>query len=90
MKKNLPWLFTAFLVACTHPANAQQKDLPRIGYLATVSISSIGDRYEPFQQGLRDHGYSVGTNIVLESRSADGKAERLPDWQLNSSVGKSM
>jgi putative ABC transport system substrate-binding protein len=78
MKKNLPWLLTAFLVACTHPANAQQKDLPRIGYLATVSISSIRDRYEAFQQGLRDHGYSVGTNAVLESRFAGGKPERLP------------
>jgi len=31
-----------------------------------------------FRQGLRDLGYVEGRNVVIESRSAHGKAERLP------------
>ena len=32
-----------------------------------------------FQQGLRELGYVVGQNLVIERRNAKGKRERLPD-----------
>jgi hypothetical protein len=32
---------------------------------------------ESFKQGLREHGYSEGKNIVLEYRYAEGKYDRL-------------
>jgi putative ABC transport system substrate-binding protein len=32
-----------------------------------------------FRQGLRDHGYVEGQNIVIEYRAAEGRAERLPE-----------
>jgi len=32
-----------------------------------------------FEQGLRDLGYVEGQNLVIESRYAEGRLERLPD-----------
>jgi putative tryptophan/tyrosine transport system substrate-binding protein len=67
-------LFTLTLVA-----EAQQtKKVPRIGFLATVSPSTLSDRVEAFRQGLRELGYVEGKNIVIEWRYAEGKADRLP------------
>ena len=34
---------------------------------------------EAFRQGLREFGYVEGQNLVIESRGAEGRAERLPD-----------
>jgi putative ABC transport system substrate-binding protein len=48
---------------------------PRIGLLVPTSAS----RTEAFRQGLRDLGYVEGQNIVIESRYAEGNADRLPD-----------
>ena len=60
-------------------AEAQQpQKVPRIGFLATVSPSTISDRVEAFRQGLRELGYVEGKNIVVEWRYAEGKADRLP------------
>ena len=51
--------------------------LPRVGILF------IGGRDQPhlesFKQGLREHGYTEGKNIVLIYRYAEGKEERLAD-----------
>jgi len=51
--------------------------IARIGYLATAQASEPVDK--AFRQGLRDLGYVEGRNMVIEYRSAHGKAERLPD-----------
>jgi ABC-type uncharacterized transport system substrate-binding protein len=32
-----------------------------------------------FRQGLREHGYVEGQNVVIEFRTAEGKIERFPD-----------
>ena len=53
----------------------QQKKIPRIGYLA--GFSTITYRSDAFRQGLRQIGYVEGKDIVIESRSADGKLDRL-------------
>ena len=47
----------------------------RIGYLGT---SVRGAFAEAFEQGLRDHGYQIGKNLVIEYRFAGGKIDRLP------------
>jgi len=70
---------SAVLFALSVSAEAQQPTkIPRIGYLAFVSLSAISSRIEAFRQGLRELGYVEGKNIVIEWRSAEGKLDRLP------------
>jgi putative tryptophan/tyrosine transport system substrate-binding protein len=52
------------------------KKIPLVGWLTASGAS--GQRLEAFRQGLRDHGYAEGKNILIESRFADGKFDRLP------------
>jgi putative ABC transport system substrate-binding protein len=69
----------AILIALCFPAEAQQPaKVPRIGYLTAGSLSAISARIEAFRQGLRELGYVQGKNIVIEWRSVEGKADRLP------------
>jgi putative tryptophan/tyrosine transport system substrate-binding protein len=76
--KILVYALTALILATIHLAEAQQpKKVPRIGFLSTVSPSTISDRVEAFRQGLRELGYVNGKNIVIEWRYAEGKADRL-------------
>ena len=60
-------------------AEAQQRNnVPRIGYLATVSPLANAVRIEAFRQGLRELGYVEGKNIVIEWQFAAEKPDRLP------------
>lgn len=60
-------------------ASAQQNaNITRIGFLGPASASSWADRLEAFRLGLRDLGYVEGQNIVIVSRWADEKYNRLP------------
>jgi putative ABC transport system substrate-binding protein len=52
--------------------------VPRIGYLAPVDRRGAFVAQEAFFDGLRELGYVQGTNIIIESRYADGQFERLP------------
>jgi len=66
------------LGAVPFAAAAQQAaKVARIGYLTPNLAASLHLR-EAFRQGLRDLGYFEGRNVILESRDADGKLERLP------------
>ena len=67
---------SALVFAITFPVQAQQSTkIPRIGFLATVSPSTISSRVEAFRQGLRELGYVEGKNIVIEWRYAEGIPE---------------
>jgi ABC-type uncharacterized transport system substrate-binding protein len=81
MKKKITILaLSAMLFALSPSAQAQQpKKVPRIGYLGTGSLSSSVARMEAFRQGLRELGYAEGKNIVIESRYAEGKLDRLSE-----------
>src|SRR5439155_6201830 len=69
----------AVLFALSFPAEAQQPTkVPRIGYLSGPSLSSISARTDAFRQGLRELGYVEGKNIIIEWRSPEEKADRLP------------
>jgi len=68
-KKIIGIALSAMLFALSLPADAQQPTkVPRIGFLATVSPSTISDRVEAFREGLRVLGYVEGKNIVIEWR----------------------
>ena len=75
------WLLATFFLATISLAEAQQQGkVPRIGYLSAVSPSAESSRLDAFRQGLRDLGYVDGKNIVIESRFAEGKLDRFPDF----------
>ncbi len=70
------------LVAAPLGAGAQQAGrVYRIGYLGTFPPAQLGVRatgWNAFKQGLRDHGYVEGQNLIIEMRVSEGKTERFP------------
>ena len=78
--KPLLWLLTAILLVSLHRAEAQQqKKIPRVAYLAGVSVTADSPRLEAFRQGLRSYGYIEGQNIIIETRHEGRDLERLPE-----------
>src|SRR5262245_66377431 len=79
MKKKITVLtLCAMLLALSRFAEAQQqKNIPRIGYLALGTLSVNPYRTDAFRQGLRQLGYAEGKDLVIEDRYADGKLDRL-------------
>jgi ABC-type uncharacterized transport system substrate-binding protein len=73
----------AMLLALCQSAEAQQPagKVPRIGFLTNGSASdpAAALRLDAFRQGLRDLGYIEGKTIIIDSRYAEGKPERLPE-----------
>ena len=66
----------AVLLALCSSAQAQQPTkVPQIGYLGSSSGAESA-RAEAFRQGLRELGYIVGKNIVIEYRYPEGKPDR--------------
>lgn len=59
-------------------AHAQPAKIPKVGYLAAVSLSADTPRLQAFRQGLRELGYVEGRNIVIEYRHEDRSLDRLP------------
>jgi putative tryptophan/tyrosine transport system substrate-binding protein len=73
-------LLVVVLLAVAVMAQAQQPaKVPRIGFLSSLSPAAVSGRMDVFRQGLRELGYVEGKNIVIESRWAEGKTERLPE-----------
>jgi putative ABC transport system substrate-binding protein len=61
-------------------AHAQQRKVPRIGYISgTGSNSNPGPYVDALRQGLRDLGYIERKNFVIEFRGAEGKIELVPN-----------
>ena len=60
-------------------AHAQPAKVVRIGFLGPNSAASNAGRMEALRAGLRDLGYLEGKNLVMESRWAEGKFDRLPE-----------
>ncbi len=69
----------AFAVPAVALAQPQNK-IRRVGFLAVRHVDFVDTDYYygPFRQGMRDLGYVEGRDFVIEWRSAEGKAERVP------------
>jgi putative tryptophan/tyrosine transport system substrate-binding protein len=68
---------STLLLALCPSAESQPAKVPQVGFLVASSSSFYSSRIEAFRQGLRELGYVEGTNIAIEYRFAEGKAERL-------------
>jgi len=68
------------LLAAPLGAHAQQAGkVYHIGILETIPAAQNAANLSALRKGLRDLGYVEGRNLVIEYRSADGRAERFPD-----------
>jgi putative ABC transport system substrate-binding protein len=81
MKTRRTFLVCGLVVlALPFAAHAQQsKKIYWIGFLSSISAEQSSHLYAAFLQGLRDHGYVEGQNLVIESRWADEKPDRLQE-----------
>ncbi|MEX0805871.1 MAG: ABC transporter substrate-binding protein [Candidatus Binatia bacterium] len=80
MRKNsfrLP-LSVMLFALCTHVDAQQPTKIPRLGYLTGATPDGQSARIQAFRQGLREHGWIEGQNIVVERRYWENRAERLP------------
>jgi putative ABC transport system substrate-binding protein len=60
-------------------ARAQQPSkVYRIGVLEQTSAAIHDAYFDAFRQGLHEHGFVEGQNLLIEYRSADDRAERYP------------
>jgi putative tryptophan/tyrosine transport system substrate-binding protein len=68
------------LLAGVFPAHAQPANkVPRIGVLHPGTPASSPQSVEAFRQGLREHGYEEGKNIVVERRYSESRLERVTE-----------
>jgi putative ABC transport system substrate-binding protein len=68
----------AALLPAPPAAEAQQaKAIPRVASLLNGSTATSGHFFDSFRAGLRELGYVEGQSLVIESRFADGKQERV-------------
>jgi putative tryptophan/tyrosine transport system substrate-binding protein len=81
MKKKITVLtLSAVLFALCTSTEAQQSvgKVVRMGYLGNDRSPASMPREKAFLQGLRDHGWTEGQNIVIERRYWENRAQRLP------------
>src|SRR5215469_9604417 len=59
-------------------AHAQQRTVPVIGFLSSLSGPWIKKRISLFSQGLSEIGFVVGKDVTIDLRMAEGNYDRLP------------
>jgi putative tryptophan/tyrosine transport system substrate-binding protein len=59
-------------------ARAQQTAIPVVAFLDAASLETEVRGLAEFRRGLSDTGYVEGQNVMIEYRSAEGQADRLP------------
>ena len=60
------------------PAHAQKSTTPVIGFLSSRSPAESESVVAAFRQGLSESGYTLGENVLVDYRWAEGRYERLP------------
>jgi putative tryptophan/tyrosine transport system substrate-binding protein len=60
------------------PLTARAQQRPVIGFLRSTSLADAAHLMAAFRQGLKEAGFIEGQNVVIEYRSAEDQAHRLP------------
>ncbi len=60
-------------------ARGQQSSAPIIGFINGSSATAFGTFVQAFIRGLAETGYTVGENVAIEYRWAEGHYDRIPD-----------
>src|SRR4030095_14169445 len=77
-RKGIFFLLAASVLICFHPAEAQQSmKMHRIGFLSG-GFPGPTHWTTTLRSDLRDLGYVESKNIIIESRFAENKPDRLP------------
>src|SRR5690349_20928662 len=65
-------------VAWPLAARAQQPAIPVVAFLDAAPLETDVRGIVEFRKGLSEIGYVEGQNVMIEYRSAEGQADRLP------------
>jgi putative tryptophan/tyrosine transport system substrate-binding protein len=78
-------LTLAGATAIAHPfvARAQQFALPVVGFLHSGSPGPFASLVAAFRDGLREAGYVVGRNVLIDFRWAEGNYDLVPSLALD-------
>src|SRR5438046_1838425 len=77
-RRELLGLFGGAVAWLPLAARAQQKPMPTIGFLSSLSPGPSAPFTAAFHQGLSETGYVEGQNLAIEYRWAEGSYDRLP------------
>jgi len=72
-------LGSVVLAAAPLDVRAQSPKIPKVALLVLASTGSTGAAAEAMRARLRELGHIEGRTVAFEFRSADGRAERLPE-----------
>jgi len=70
-------------ITAVRTLRAQQKAMPVIGWLSSVSPGPSEHLVAAFRQGLSETGYVEGQNVAIEYRWAEGRDDRLPEFAVD-------
>jgi putative tryptophan/tyrosine transport system substrate-binding protein len=79
MRLAVIFLVTIDLSVIGKPVAAEAQQAARVSRIGFISPTSPGPTIHAFRQGLREAGYVEGQNVILETRFAEGRSERLPE-----------
>jgi putative ABC transport system substrate-binding protein len=78
MKRRELMLLLGGAMTAPRALRAQQKAMPVIGYLGSLSAEALASILPAFRDGLKEAGYIEGRNVSIEFAWAAGQYDKLP------------